>query len=257
MESLTLLLTNQYTNAGGINLMKALIGVTSSMDINEQGYTVDSDNINGITRAGGTPIMLPNLKQEEKINQIAETIDGLYATGGGDIDPTLFGEEPHPNLGIIIPSRDVFEILLIKKMLEMGKPVLAICRGCQILNIAVGGDMYQDIYAQINRELLQHSQKAPKDYGSHFVQVLKDSLLHRLTGVDMLKVNTYHHQANRKVIDPFVISGKANDGIIEAIESKEHPFALGLQWHPEKMAPTNDEASLKIFQGFVASCGKG
>lgn len=234
--------------------MKALIGVTSSMDINEERYMVDSDNINGITRAGGTPIMLPNPTTEEDINQIAETIDGLYATGGGDIDPTLFGEEPHPNLGIIIPSRDVFEILLIKKMLEMGKPVLAICRGCQILNIAVGGDMYQDIYAQIDRDLLQHAQKAPKGHGSHFVQVLEGSLLHRLAGVDTLKVNTYHHQANRKVIDPFVVSGKANDGVIEAIESKEHSFVLGLQWHPEKMAPANDDASLKIFRGFVGSC---
>lgn len=234
--------------------MKAVIGVTSSMDINEQGYTVDSDNINAITRAGGTPIMLPNLTHEEAINQIAEKIDGLYATGGGDIDPTLFGEEPHPKLGIIIPSRDIFEVRLMKKMLEIGKPILAVCRGCQILNIAVGGDMYQDIYAQADADLLQHSQKAPKGYGSHFVQVLDGSLLHQLTGVDTLKVNTYHHQANRKVIDPFVISGKANDGIIEAIESKEHVFALGLQWHPEKMAPVNDEASLKIFQGFVGAC---
>lgn len=234
--------------------MNALIGVTSSMDINEQGYTVDSDNVNAITRAGGTPIMLPNLIEEESITQLADKIDGLYATGGGDIDPTLFSEEPHPNLGIIIPSRDIFEVRLIQKMLEKGKPVLAICRGCQILNIAVGGDMYQDIYAQIDHDLLQHSQKAPKGYGSHFVQVLEGSLLHRLAGEDTLKVNTYHHQANRKVINPFVVSGKANDGIIEAIESKEHSFALGLQWHPEKMAPAKDEASLKIFRGFVGSC---
>lgn len=234
--------------------MKALIGVTSSMDINEEQYMIGSDNVNGITRAGGTPIMLPNLTEEESIKQIAEKIDGLYATGGGDIDPTLFGEEPHPKLGIIIPSRDIFEVQLIQKMLEIGKPVLAICRGCQILNIAVGGDMYQDIYAQTDKDLLQHAQKAPKGYGSHFVQVLEGSLLHRLVGVNTLKVNTYHHQANRKVVDPFVVSGKANDGIIEAIESKEHSFALGLQWHPEKMAPAKDTASLKIFQGFIGAC---
>ncbi|ASN04586.1 gamma-glutamyl-gamma-aminobutyrate hydrolase family protein [Virgibacillus necropolis] len=235
--------------------MKAMIGVTSSMDINEEEYMVASENVNGIVQAGGVPIMLPNLVDEATITQIANSIDGLYATGGGDIDPTLFGEEPHPNLGIIIPSRDIFEVLLMKKMLEMGKPILAICRGCQILNIAVGGDMYQDIYAQIDRDLIQHNQKAPKGHGSHYVTVSEGSLLYQLTGVDTLKVNTMHHQANRKVINPFVVSGKANDGIIEAIESSSHGFVLGLQWHPEKMATTGDEASLKIFKGFVEACG--
>lgn len=234
--------------------MKPLIGVTSSMEINEESSFVNSDNITAITEAGGTPIILPNLVDEEAITQIASTIDGLYATGGYDIDPTLFGEEPHPNLGTIIPSRDMFESLLIKKMLEMGKPILAICRGCQILNIAIGGDMFQDIYSQTNRDLLQHKQKAPKGHGSHFVTVLEDSLLHRLTGVDKLKVNTMHHQANRKVIPPLQISGKASDGIIEAIESKEQPFVLGLQWHPEKMVASGDEASLRIFRGFIEAC---
>lgn len=234
--------------------MKPLIGVTSSMEINEENHFVTTDNTNAVTQAGGIPFILPNLVKEEVIIQIANTIDGLYATGGYDIDPTLFGEEPHPNLGTIIPARDAFETLLIKKMLEMDKPVLAICRGCQILNIAVGGDMYQDIYSQLDSDLLQHQQKAPKAHGSHFVTIMNDSLMNRLTGEEMLKVNSMHHQANRKVIDPFQISGKANDGIVEAIESKEHSFVLGLQWHPEKMVGSGDEASLKIFKGFVESC---
>ncbi|WP_404454754.1 gamma-glutamyl-gamma-aminobutyrate hydrolase family protein [Virgibacillus necropolis] len=234
--------------------MKPLIGVTSSMELDEETYFVNSDNISVITQAGGTPIILPNLVDEESITQIANTIDGLYATGGYDIDPTLFGEEPHPNLGTIIPARDYFEMLLIKKMLEKDKPILAICRGCQILNIAVEGDMYQDIYSQTDHDLLQHRQRAPKGHGSHFVTVLKDSLLHRLTGVNRLKVNSMHHQANRKVIHPFQVSGKSNDGIVEAIESKEHTFVLGLQWHPEKMVETKDEASCRVYQAFLDSC---
>ncbi|WP_099159783.1 gamma-glutamyl-gamma-aminobutyrate hydrolase family protein [Virgibacillus ndiopensis] len=233
--------------------MKPLIGITSSMEIDETDYMVNKDNINAISRAGGMPVVLPYMTEED-IEQIASTLDGLYLTGGYDIDPTYFGEEPHPNLGTIIPSRDAFEIALIKQMLQKGKPVLAVCRGCQILNIAAGGDMYQDIYSQMDHALLQHRQKAPVNHGSHFVSVLKGSLLYRLTGKEMLKVNSRHHQANRNVGKSIQISGNTSDSIVEAIESKDHPFVLGLQWHPESMI--DDESSRKIFQGFIASCNQ-
>ncbi|WP_188454311.1 gamma-glutamyl-gamma-aminobutyrate hydrolase family protein [Virgibacillus oceani] len=232
--------------------MKPLIGITSSMELDETNYMINKDNINAIAGAGGMPVMLPYLLADEDVGQLASTIDGLYLTGGYDIDPTYFTEEPHPNLGTIIPSRDAFEIPLIQKMFELGKPVLAVCRGCQILNIAAGGDMYQDIYAQIHHELLQHNQNAPSTHGSHLVNVCKGSLLHHLIGKETLKVNSRHHQANRAVADSFQISGKANDGIIEAIESIDLPFVLGLQWHPESMI--DDKDSQKIFQGFITSC---
>ncbi|RKL66853.1 gamma-glutamyl-gamma-aminobutyrate hydrolase [Salipaludibacillus neizhouensis] len=234
--------------------MKPLIGITSSTEVDEVQLLVGSDNINAVSRAGGLPVILPNLADEIDILEFAEKIDGLVLTGGYDIDPTLFGEEPYPNLGTIIPARDIFEITLIKELLEMNKPILAVCRGCQILNIAAGGDMYQDMYTQINRDLLQHAQNAPKGHGSHYVTVVKDSLLNRLTGVERLKVNSRHHQANRRVLDPFTVSGIASDGIIESIESKEHSFVLGLQWHPENMAKVDDFASVKIFEGFIAAC---
>lgn len=233
--------------------MKPVIGITASMEIDETKYMVHHHNVKAIKKTGGIPIMLPYLLMEEDVEQIAHQIDGLYATGGYDIDPTLFNEEPHPQLGTIIPDRDAFEIALMKRLLEMGKPVLGVCRGCQILNIAVGGDMYQDIYTQIDRDLLQHSQKAPSGHASHFVEVVKGSLLYELTGTDRLKVNSRHHQANRSVPDHFQISGKASDGVIEAIESKAHEFALGLQWHPENMLAVGDETSLKIFQGFITT----
>ncbi|MFD1039805.1 gamma-glutamyl-gamma-aminobutyrate hydrolase family protein [Virgibacillus byunsanensis] len=234
--------------------MKPIIGVTSSMETDQDYYMIGSENVNAISWAGGIPVMLPHLLEDRDVEHIASTIDGLYLTGGYDIDPTLFDEEPHPNLGTIIPSRDQFELALTQKMLDLGKPILGVCRGCQILNIARGGDMYQDIYAQIDRDLLQHKQKAPKGHGSHFVHVLKNSLLHRLTGLDKLKVNSRHHQANRNVATLFQTSGESNDWIIEAIESNQHPFVLGLQWHPENMLVSNDEASRKIFRGFIVAC---
>ncbi|WP_156291029.1 gamma-glutamyl-gamma-aminobutyrate hydrolase family protein [Oceanobacillus salinisoli] len=234
--------------------MKPIIGITSSMETDKTHYAVTNRNIKAIVQAGGMPVMLPYLLEEEDLNQIANQMDGLYATGGFDIDPTLFGEEPHPQLGTIIPERDHFEIELMKKMLALDKPILGVCRGSQTLNIAVGGDMYQDIYAQMDGELLQHSQKAPREHGSHFVNVLENSLLHRLTGQEKIKVNSYHHQSNRRVGDGFQISGLANDGVIEAVESKEHTYALGVQWHPEAM---NDEASQKIYQGFIEASKAG
>ncbi|MUV38967.1 Protein NtpR [Lentibacillus sp. JNUCC-1] len=143
---------------------------------------------------------------------------------------------------------------MIKRMLDLDKPVLAVCRGIQILNIAMDGDMYQDIYTQIDRSLLQHSQNAPLGHGSHFVEVTADSLLHRLTGMDTLRVNSRHHQANRRVKAPLKTSGLASDMIIEAVESEAHRFVLGLQWHPENMLTSGDEASRQIYNGFIEAC---
>lgn len=234
--------------------MKPLIGITSSMEIDGAFFTVSRDNIYAIKEAGGLPVILPNVLGEEEIEQYAQRIDGLYLTGGYDINPLLFGEEPHQELGAVTPGRDHFELKIINQTLQLNKPILGVCRGCQILNIAVGGSMYQDIYGQINRELLQHAQQAPAAHGSHIVNVLRGSLLYRLTGEEKLQVNSRHHQANRSVIDTFQISGQANDGVVEAIESKEHPFVLGLQWHPENMAAANDQQSLNIFQGFIEAC---
>src|SRR5690625_5063206 len=235
-------------------MMKPLIGLTASMEIDQTVYTVNNRNIKAILKAGGMPIILPYFLEEEDVEQIADQIDGLYATGGYDIDPTLFGEEPHPGLGTIIPARDQSEIKLMKKLMELKKPILGVCRGSQTLNIASGGDMYQDIYAQADQTLLQHKQKAPVEHMSHYVYVEKESLLHRITGQEKFKINSYHHQANRDASSDFRISGKASDGIVEAIESKELPFVLGLQWHPEATIADNDQLSLKIYEAFIKAC---
>lgn len=233
--------------------MKPIIGVTSSFK-DERTMHVSYDNIDSITAAGGIPFVLPNLVEEAQITQIAEHLDGLLLTGGGDIDPTLFGEEPHKNLGVINPERDIFEVSLIKKMMTARKPVLGICRGCQILNIAAGGDMYQDIYTQISNELFQHSQRAPRWYASHYVNVEEGSLLANVVGQTRFKINSFHHQTVREMAPGFVVIGRANDGVIEAFESKQHPFVMGVQWHPECMTLKGDEPSIKLFNAFVAAC---
>lgn len=234
--------------------MKPVIGLTASMEVDQSVYTVTNRNVKAILKAGGMPVILPYFLEEADVQQIADEIDGLYATGGYDIDPTLFGEEPHPGLGTIIPARDQSEIKLMKKLMERKKPILGVCRGSQTLNIAAGGDMYQDIYAQIDETLLQHRQKAPMEHMSHYVFVEKDSLLYRITGKEKFKINSYHHQANRDVSGDFRISGKASDGIVEAVESKELPFVLGLQWHPEATTAIDDTPSVKIYKAFIEAC---
>lgn len=232
--------------------MKPIIGVTAHVELDYK-HTLNHDYIQAVINAGGIPVLLP-IGIDQDVEQLLTKLDGIVVTGGGDIDPTLFGEEPHPKLGMISPGRDSFELALINQALAADKPILAICRGIQILNIAVGGDMYQDIYTQTEEPLLQHSQKATRNHLAHYVNAGEDSLLAKIAGETKFKVNTYHHQAVRHVPKPLVVSGTASDGIIEAIESVEHKFVLGLQWHPEPLAVSGDEIGHRIFKRFIESC---
>lgn len=237
--------------------MRPLIGISASMEVDQTYYMTATENVKAIAEAGGMPVIMPILSEEKELDELAERLDGLYLTGGYDIDPTKFGEEPHPDLGTIIPIRDSFEMAMVHKMRELNKPILGVCRGCQIMNIAIGGDMYQDIYSQNNEQLLQHSQKAPKAHRSHYVYVEEDSLLFQLIGKTKISVNSRHHQANRTVPVDFKVSGKASDGIIEAIESKDDTFYLGVQWHPENLASANIEEAKNIYNGFIKACKNG
>ena len=217
--------------------MKPIIGI--SANLKEQFLSVSTDYIQAITEFGGVPLVIPNL-QEDAIDPIIQQIDGLLLTGGGDIDPTLFGEEPLQGLGNITPERDAFEIAITQKMLKLNKPILGICRGIQILNIAAGGDMYQDIYSQIEKRLLQHTQQAPRWHATHFVHLKKGSLLGDIIQKEKVKVNSFHHQAVRNIPNEFEVSALASDGIIEAVESKINSFVMGVQWHPECMIARGD-----------------
>jgi putative glutamine amidotransferase len=234
--------------------MKPIIGISSNVEFDSK-HTLSNDYIQAVIKAGGIPIILP-IGIDADVGRISEKIDGLVLTGGGDIDPTLFGEEPHPQLGSISPGRDSLEISIIQQMLQHDKPILAICRGIQILNIAVGGDMYQDIYHQIDNPLIQHSQNATRYHFSHYVKAENNSLIANIAGQTEFKVNSFHHQAVREVTKPLVVSARASDGVIEAVESVEHHFVVGVQWHPEPLALNGDHISQRLFQTFVDTCIK-
>lgn len=227
--------------------MKPIIGVTASL--REGTVTLENDVLDSILMAGGIPYILPYTNDVSVIKEIINHIDGLLLSGGVDIDPTLFGEEPIPNLGEIMPERDTLEILLIEKALEVNLPILAICRGVQILNIAAGGNMYQDLYSQ-KGNLLQHAQRAPRTHLSHFVRTNEGSLLQAISHCTEFKVNSFHHQAVKDPAQGFMISAISSDGVVEAIESVKHFFVLGVQWHPEHVTKF-DEVSKQIFSSFI------
>lgn len=195
--------------------MRPIIGVTAPLIQGK--VTLDQDVVNSILMAGGIPYILPYTEDLAVIDDVIGHINGLLLSGGVDIDPTLFGEEPIPGLGEIMPERDELETALIVRALKVNLPILAICRGIQMLNVAAGGNMYQDIYNQ-KSNLLQHSQRAPRTHLSHFVQTKEESLLHTISGSELFKVNSFHHQAVKDPAPGFVISAISSDGIVEAIE---------------------------------------
>lgn len=234
--------------------MKPLIGITASLEANT--IKLQRENSRAIEQAGGIPVIISYVDQQATVDELAGRLDGLLLSGGGDIDPFLFGEEPIPALGSITPDRDWLEGLLIQRFLDRGKPILGICRGCQILNVVAGGSMYQDIYSQKKEmALLQHAQQAPRDHVSHFITIAKGSLLSRILGEGPEKVNSFHHQAVDHMAPGFIVSARSSDGVVEAFESKNHPFVLGVQWHPEDLFlkyPT----MAKLFSAFVFACRK-
>lgn len=232
--------------------MKPVIGITT--DVQQDGENILKNTyVQAVIRAGGLPMIVP-VGLEQDVDQLIEMFDGLLLSGGNDINPMLFNEEPHEYLGVVSPSRDSSELELARRMLKTGKPILGICRGLQVLNVAVGGTLYQDLYKQNDSPILQHIQKAPNTHCSHYVQLDKGSLLESIAGSERIQVNSYHHQSLKEVPSDFKVTAVASDGIVEAIESTDEQFVLGVQWHPEALSAAGDAVSLRIFERFISEC---
>ncbi|WNC16813.1 gamma-glutamyl-gamma-aminobutyrate hydrolase family protein [Brevibacillus brevis] len=214
----------------------------------DQFFYVGSGYVEGIARSGGTPLILPLLDSEDALRAMVESLDGLILTGGDDPAPHLYGEEPHQGLGTVEYERDLAELAVIKLALEMKKPILGICRGMQILNVACGGTLVQDIPSQVPGAI-QHAQRGSRQYGAHKV-TLRPGFVADAIGKTEILVNTSHHQAVKDVAPGFVMTGFAADGVIEAIESLDG-LHVGLQWHPERMWG-HDSDMRKVAEAFVA-----
>jgi putative glutamine amidotransferase len=202
-----------------------------------------------VLRAGATP---RPLSLAEPVETALDGVDGLLLTGGDDVDPAIYGETPHPTYDVSEPGRDAFEIDLVRRALAADVPVLAICRGLQVLNVALGGTLIQDIPSE-PAALLQHDADGPPTTLAHTVAVAPGSCLAALVGPGETRaVNSRHHQSIRALGQGLVVTATSPDGIIEAAEVPAARFCLGVQWHPEDFHLTGEFDGL--FDGFVSAC---
>ena len=222
--------------------MKPLIGLTgnhSDIDV-----TLRDVYHKQIVEAGGVPVIIPPVDDEQVIIDTLERLDGLVLTGGGDFDPKWFDEEPHPKLGTINAVRDHAELLITRYAYNRNIPMLGICRGVQTIAISLDGHIAQDISDKTTHN---HSQTEDRPVTTHEVNIVEDSLLFTLYSSQKIRVNSFHHQAVDNPGKRFRTIATAPDGIIEAIESTEHKSILGVQWHPEWLG----KDGLPIFQWLV------
>jgi putative glutamine amidotransferase len=192
--------------------------------------------------------MLPVTTDENILYRYIDVIDALILSGGADVNPLLFNEEPHPNLGSVDADRDAMEIALVKLAAAGKMPILAICRGVQVLNVAFEGTLHQHLSP--DEFGVQHTQKTSGDFASHTILIEPGSRLAAICGTETV-VNSFHHQAVKDVAEGFVAAAKAKDGVIEAIElALKEPFTIGVQWHPEIMTEKHP-VMLSLFKEFV------
>ncbi len=199
-----------------------------------------------IALAGGAPILIPQDLDEKGLARIYASLDGLLFPGGGDVDPAFYNESPAPNLGWVDRTLDQTELTLAGWALTDWMPVLGICRGIQLLNVAAGGTLYQDLPSQYPGVLPHNSRQVR----AHIVQLDAQSKLATTLGVLQCATNSRHHQAVKDVAPGFVASAHTQDGVIEGIEHKNMPFCIGVQWHPENLVP-DDAAMMNLFLAFV------
>jgi putative glutamine amidotransferase len=234
---------------------KPIIGITGAyVKHNDymEGVYVHHDYHKSVAANGGIPIILPFLNKEMAIEMLS-ICDGIILSGGEDVDPQFYGQDPHLHLGTTIAERDRTEIAIVHYALENDIPLLAICRGVQILNVALGGTLIQDIPSQVNKPI-QHTQTIDRSHDSHWVTIAKDSQLAQIMGEERVRVNSLHHQAIDKVAQDLRVVAVSTDGITEGVEYI-HPttFTLGVQWHPESMASQNKQMN-NLFGKLIQSC---
>ena len=241
--------------------MTPVIGVTANLredpKSEEQrplGHFVraDFDYVDGVVGGGGIPMVLPPIV--EMAEKVAGRIDGLLLSGGSDLDPSYYGEEPVPELNPTIPKRDAFEMALVEHALERGVPVFGICRGLQVLNVALGGTLYQDLPSQLHPDLIAHRQQVPKWQWTHEVEVDGNSKVAGIMETDDIRVNSYHHQAIKDLSGDLVAVAHSSDGVIEAAESPNlsERWLVGVQWHAEAMRDIGPE-NRNLFRAHVVA----
>ena len=207
--------------------------------------------VEAILKAGGTPVLIPLITDEKALEEIVSRIDGLLLSGGGDIYSQLYGEEVHPSVESYDLERDRYDIALVKQAAGRQLPILGICRGIQLINVAFGGNLIQDIPSQVPESTVNHYQEEAREVATHSVKINSESRLYQITHSEQIMVNSFHHQAVKSVAPEFEAVAWAEDGVIEAIESTEGKVILGVQWHPENGATAGDPVMIDLFRQLV------
>jgi putative glutamine amidotransferase len=233
-----------------------VIGITVGQIQNKNRFynRVPSAYAEAIVQAGGLPLLIPLEIPLEGIPDLFKRLDGLLLSGGGDIDIHAFGGKPHPSIFDVSEIRDHLEFALLKHALQAHKPVLGICRGIQVINVALGGTLYTHIPDQFKTQLCHSTpDEKGRDFLAHEINLEPDSKLGRIIGQTQFSVNSFHHQAIQKPAADLVVTAHASDGLIEAVELSGDAFNLvGVQWHPECLL--EHEIQVKLFKAFVAAC---
>ena len=239
---------------------RPIIGISSSVIVDEAGSFagykrayVNKDYVDAVVRAGGVPLIIPFSTDKEVIISQAQLIDGLILSGGHDINPYNYGQEPSQKIGEIFPERDIYEMILLEESKKRDIPILGICRGFQLINVAAGGTLYQDL-SLIPGNILKHNQVSNPTLKTHKIEIKENSFISSIFGKETM-VNSFHHQAIDKVADDFIIVARASDGVVEAIEHKTYKFLVAVQWHPEMLA-VNCEKARVLFSKFVEEAKK-
>lgn len=244
--------------------MRPLIGISCSMG--QAIYSMHQDNppqlqhrmndtyVNAVLRAGGIPVILPNITDVSCVEEIVSRLDGFLLSGGDDVDPAIYGKRATGKLGHVIPRRDQFEITLAQYVIDhTDKPLLGICRGIQVLNVALGGSLHIDLP---DAGKLCHSLSMyPRNVCSHDVTITAQTRMADIMGCECGRVNSFHHQAIDNVAPGLIVSAvSADDGVVEAVELPGNRFVLGVQWHPEEL--TQREEAKRLFVAFVDAARK-
>ena len=228
---------------------------------------VNMTYVNSVRMAGGVPLVIPVTSDDAQIEAVLSAVDGILMTGGEDFDPLKwFGEEPVRGLGEVVPARDAYDVKLVRAAVAKGIPVLGICRGEQLLAVAFGGSLWQDIPSQVPTSYVKHRQSPTTgSVGTHSIEISKGSMLAQTLGKDKAVVNSFHHQAIKKVPKGLKVVATAADGIIEAVERNGRLDAayedggamiLGVQFHPEVITNAGNPEFLPLFKKLVEEAGK-
>lgn len=234
--------------------MRPIIGITSGLKKDVRiNSCLNYDYVAAINSAGGIAVILPVITDENQLDEYIKIIDGVVFSGGEDISPYYYGENPTKEIGKTCESRDSFEMGLIKRAISENKPVLGICRGMQLINVVLGGTLHQDINTQINNSLEHRSSEDQLGSPHHRVKILEDSLLYKLLNEREIGVNSFHHQSVKDIGTGLKPVAFSSDGVVEGIETTKSSFLLGVQWHPEKLVDNYPNLG-NIFSAFIDAC---